>query len=81
MAIHPGAVDTETSRTSGIPSEFFTDPPELAASTALALTSGKYDWLSGRYYDSTWDIEEVSKLKEKILEKDALISKLVVKLD
>lgn len=60
---------------------FFNDPAELSSATFLALTSGKYDWLTGRFYDSTWDIDEVAELKEKILEKDALVSKLVVKLD
>lgn len=28
--------------------EFFADTPELVGATILALTSGKYDWLSGR---------------------------------
>ena len=81
FAVHPGAVDTELSRASGADRKWFTAPPELSSGTFLALTSGKLDWLRGRFYDSTWDIDEVSKLKEKILEKDALVSKLVVKLD
>ncbi|VDC05922.1 unnamed protein product [Peniophora sp. CBMAI 1063] len=81
FAVHPGAVDTELTRESGADKTWFTDPPELSSGTFLALTSGKYDWLRGRFYDSTWDIDEVAQLKEKILEKDALVSKLVVKLD
>jgi len=48
FALNPGAVDTDNSRKSGLPSEQFIDPPELPAGTILALTSGKYDWLSGR---------------------------------
>ncbi|KZV63871.1 NAD-P-binding protein [Peniophora sp. CONT] len=81
FAVHPGAVNTVSARGSGLDMAWFTDPTELSSGTFLALTSGKYDWLSGRFYDSTWDIDEVAKLKEKILEKDALVSKLVVKLD
>ena len=32
-----------------MPKQFFVDTPELGAATVLALTSGRYDWLSGRY--------------------------------
>ena len=100
IAIHPGAVWTNLSKDSGLPESVFVDTPELAAATVLALTSGKYDWLSGRYVlyvapsacrlaclhiavlrrfvDSTQDLGELEKLKEKILEKDALVAKLAL---
>ena len=59
-----------------MPKKAFIDTPELAAGTALALTSGRFDWLSPRYIDASWDLGEVEKLKDSIVEKDALINKL-----
>ncbi|VDB85697.1 unnamed protein product [Peniophora sp. CBMAI 1063] len=81
LAVHPGTVDTDMTRGSGIPEEYLTEKPELVSAVLLAITSGRLDWLSGRFFDSRWDIDEVEKLKEKILAKDALVSKLDVKLD
>ena len=55
------------------------DPVELPAYTMLYLTSGKADWLSGRYVAATWDLGQVEReWKEKILAKDLLINKLDV---
>ncbi|KZV63877.1 NAD-P-binding protein [Peniophora sp. CONT] len=81
FAVHPGTIDTDLSRSFGLPSEFFTETPELTSAIFIALSSGRLDWLSGRFFDARWDIDEVEQLKEKILEKDALVSKLVVRLD
>ncbi|VDB85695.1 unnamed protein product [Peniophora sp. CBMAI 1063] len=81
LAVHPGTVATDMTRGSGIPEEYLTEKPELVSAVLLALTSGRLDWLSGRFFDSRWDIDEVEQLKEKILAKDALVSKLDVKLD
>ncbi|VDC07158.1 unnamed protein product [Peniophora sp. CBMAI 1063] len=78
IALHPGAVWTDMAKNSGLPTEIFIDTPQLPTATILALTSGKYDWLSGRFVDSTVDLGDVEKLKEQILEKDALVAKLVL---
>ncbi|KZV62613.1 NAD-P-binding protein [Peniophora sp. CONT] len=78
FAVHPGAVWTEMAKGTGLPKEIFLDTPELASATILALTSGKFDWLSGRFIDSTLDLGELEQLKDKILEKDALVAKLVL---
>ncbi|VDC07856.1 unnamed protein product [Peniophora sp. CBMAI 1063] len=78
FAIHPGAVWTDMPKGAGLPEVFFIDKHELPAATVLALTSGKYDWLSGRFVDSTLDLGEVEQKKEEILSNDALVSKLVV---
>ncbi|KZV64874.1 NAD(P)-binding protein [Peniophora sp. CONT] len=77
IAIHPGAVWTDMGKAS-FPKDFFPETPELAAATVLALTSGKYDWLSGRFVDSTLDLSELEQLKEQIISKDALVVKLAV---
>ena len=51
----------------------------LAASTIQYLTSGKADYLSGRYVASTWDLGEVERdWKEKIVAQNSLVSKLSI---
>jgi len=52
---------------------------ELAASTIQYLTSGKADYLSGRFVSSTWDLGEVERdWKEKIIAQNSLVSKLSI---
>ena len=52
---------------------------ELAASTIQYLTSGKADYLSGRYISAQWDLGEVERdWKEKIIAQDSLVSNLSV---
>jgi len=51
--------------------------PGLAASTIQYLTSGKADYLNGRFVSSTWDLGEVERdWKEKIVAQNCLVSKL-----
>jgi len=52
---------------------------ELAASTLQYLTSGKADYLSGRYVSADWDLGEVERdWKEKIMTQNCLVSKLSI---
>jgi hypothetical protein len=51
----------------------------LAASTIQYLTSGKADYLSGRYVSAQWDLGEVERdWKEKIIAENGLVSKLSI---
>ncbi|KAN0132191.1 hypothetical protein V8E53_009957 [Lactarius tabidus] len=51
----------------------------LPAATALYLTSGRADWLSGRYYSANWDIAEVERnWKDAIIEQEALVNKMIL---
>ena len=51
----------------------------LSASTIQYLTSGKADYLSGRFVSSTWDLGEVERdWKEKIVAQSSLVSKLSI---
>ncbi|VDC05648.1 unnamed protein product [Peniophora sp. CBMAI 1063] len=81
-ALHPGVVETNLVRSVELPDSLPAanvpfDTPELSAATMLHLTLGKAPWLSGRYFSSNWDIEDVEKLwKEKIVEGNALVSVL-----
>jgi hypothetical protein len=49
----------------------------LAASAIQYVTSGKADYLNGRFVSSTWDLGEVERdWKEKIVAQNSLVSKL-----
>jgi hypothetical protein len=51
----------------------------LAAAAILYLTSGKADYLSGRYVPATWDLGEVERdWKEKIVAQNGLVNKLSI---
>jgi hypothetical protein len=51
----------------------------LAASTIQYLTSGKADYLSGRYVSVQWDLGEVERdWKEKIIAQNGFVSKLSI---
>jgi hypothetical protein len=56
----------------------FTETPELSADTLVFLTSEKREWLSGRYINCTWDMEEVVAKKDEIVKGDKLKVKLVL---
>jgi NAD(P)-dependent dehydrogenase (short-subunit alcohol dehydrogenase family) len=78
FSIHPGTVKTD------MYDEFGGSFPvnstvELAASTIQYLTSGKADYLSGRYVSVQWDLGEVERdWKEKIIAQNSLVSKLSI---
>ncbi|KAI0269969.1 NAD-P-binding protein [Gloeopeniophorella convolvens] len=78
FALHPGIVDTELYVVSAAPIAA-DDPPALPAAVMLYISSGRADWLSGRYVSATWDLGEVEReLKDKIVSQHLLVSKLAV---
>ncbi|KAA1468382.1 NAD-P-binding protein, partial [Dentipellis sp. KUC8613] len=79
MAVHPGGIKTDGAMTNPEFEPFLTDSLQLPAATLLYLTSGKADWLNGRFVSSNWDLEEVERVwKDKIVEEQALVSRLHV---
>jgi NAD(P)-dependent dehydrogenase (short-subunit alcohol dehydrogenase family) len=77
FAIHPGGVSTELGL--NMPEhmhEYLVDDPALAAGFAVWLCSGKADWAKGRYLSATWDVGELSALKDEILRDDLLVNRL-----
>jgi hypothetical protein len=78
--VNPGAIKTDMYADS----EFGDSIPinstvGLAAGTILYLTSGKADYLSGRYVSVTWDLGEVERdWKDKIVGQNALVNKLFI---
>ncbi|KAI0310636.1 NAD-P-binding protein [Amylostereum chailletii] len=80
FTLHPGVIATQMAEEAGAVEAFLMpDSVDLPAATMLYLTSGKADWLNGRYVSASWDLGEVEQVwKEKILEKDALVNKLYI---
>jgi NAD(P)-dependent dehydrogenase (short-subunit alcohol dehydrogenase family) len=77
FALHPGGVSTELGR--NMPEAmhaYLVDDPALAAGFAVWLCSGKADWAKGRYLSATWDVMELTALKEAILRDDLLVNRL-----
>ena len=80
FAIHPGGVATELGMS--MPKslhKYLDDKPDLAASFAVWLCSGKADWAKGRYLSATWDVGELTARKNEILLNDLLVNRLRVK--
>lgn len=80
FAVHPGGVSTELAR--NMPKDihpYLTDKPELAAGFIVWLCSGKADWAGGRYLSSNWDVDELLKMKDQIVNDDLLVNRLRTK--
>ncbi|KZT33947.1 NAD(P)-binding protein [Sistotremastrum suecicum HHB10207 ss-3] len=55
------------------------DEAELSAATIIRLTSGKDDWLTGRFVSSNWDLDELELAwKDLVLKQDALVHRLLL---
>ncbi|KAH9079206.1 NAD-P-binding protein [Lactarius deliciosus] len=81
FALHPGAIKTQLTEETGFefPDEFPFDTLQLPAATMLYLTSGRVDWLNGKYLAATWDISEVERdWKEKVRAGSVLVNKLAI---
>lgn len=80
FAIHPGGVATELGH--AMPEqwhEHLIDSPDLAACFAVWLSSGAADWAKGRYLSATWDVTELSALKDAITGDDLLVNRLRIR--
>ncbi|KAI9451763.1 NAD-P-binding protein [Lactarius psammicola] len=81
FALHPGVVRTQLAEESnnGFPDGMTFDTVQLPAATMLYLTSGRLDWLNGKYLSATWDISEIERdWKEKVQGRNALVNKLAI---
>jgi len=73
FAYHPGGVKTELAEQ--LPDNMvnmLVDTPELAAGYCVWLTTEQANFLRGRYSDCTWDVSELVKNAERIVEMDLL---------
>ncbi|KAI9467357.1 NAD-P-binding protein [Lactarius psammicola] len=81
FALHPGSIRTQMAEEGGVeyPDDLTFDTLQLPAATMLYLTSGRLDWLNGKYLAATWDIGEVERdWKEKVEAGNVLVSKLTI---
>jgi hypothetical protein len=82
FAVHPGSIITEMSKEIldiWEPEGGVLDSIQLPAATLMRLTSGRDNYLSGRYVSANWDLDEVEeKYKDKIVEEEALVSRLAI---
>ncbi|OZJ06890.1 hypothetical protein BZG36_00005 [Bifiguratus adelaidae] len=82
FAIHPGGVLTDLAKNLPTPIHaMLVDEPELAAGFCVWLSSGKADWLKGRYLSCNWDVNDLEGMRDEILNNDLLVNRLRVKAD
>jgi NAD(P)-dependent dehydrogenase (short-subunit alcohol dehydrogenase family) len=77
FAIHPGGVATDLGL--NMPQAmhaYLVDDPMLAAGFAVWLSSGQADWGKGRYFSATWDVTELSAMKDQIVADDLLVNRM-----
>lgn len=86
-AMHPGAVLTpQTQHHSGHKTEGFKETWETLLADDINLVGGwctwltreRREWLSGRYVSVNWDVGELEKDKDRIVEKDLLKMRMAV---
>lgn len=54
------------------------DTPELSGAVCVYLSTPEADYLRGRHLSANWDLMELQKCKDEILEKDLLKLQLAV---
>ncbi|KZV65513.1 NAD(P)-binding protein [Peniophora sp. CONT] len=85
-AVHPGLISTpgamaavasmEIPEDADIPKPDLSDTAELPAATFLWLTARNAEFLSGRYVEAPWDLNEVLAKKDEIVKDNLLVTKL-----
>ncbi|KAK3934311.1 hypothetical protein QBC46DRAFT_400145 [Diplogelasinospora grovesii] len=73
IAIHPGSVKTELALT--MPEYMHSvliDTPELPADTMVWMAAERREWLAGRFLSVNWDMEELEKKTDEIVQKNLL---------
>ncbi|TKA36683.1 hypothetical protein B0A54_11926 [Friedmanniomyces endolithicus] len=84
FAVHPGAVltpQTEMHHTTQLGvgwTDLLTDDVKLCGGFLTWLTREKREWLSGRYVSAAWDVDELTAMKDEIVEGDKLVMRMVV---
>ena len=54
------------------------DDPGLCGAVCVQLSQGNHAWLSGRYVSSNWDLDELEKRKDEIVQQDKLKFRMAV---
>ncbi|KAF9893630.1 hypothetical protein FE257_010942 [Aspergillus nanangensis] len=66
VSVNPGMVSTDLANSLPMVIQSMKDMPELCGGTAVWLASGDKSFLSGRFVDANWDVEELEARKEEI---------------
>ncbi|TKA45827.1 hypothetical protein B0A54_03512 [Friedmanniomyces endolithicus] len=80
VAMHPGGVLTDMSDLADIPENIkrlLVDTPALPGGTAVYLSTKRAEFLMGRFASSTWDMEELEGVKERVVKEDLLRSRVI----
>ena len=73
FTIHPGGVKTDVALNMPVyMHSVLNDTPELCADTLVYLAKERREWLAGRYISVEWDMAELERRKEEIVQKDLL---------
>ncbi|KAJ7142665.1 hypothetical protein C8R44DRAFT_865984 [Mycena epipterygia] len=81
FSLNPGAIKTSMAENNPEAAPWLIDTLQLPAATCLRLTSGREDWLTGRYVSANWNLDEVeSDWKTRIIEQEALVNRLHIPL-
>ncbi|KAK8061639.1 hypothetical protein PG994_008005 [Apiospora phragmitis] len=79
VAVHPGCLPTELGLS--LPKEYhdlLIDAPELPGDTFVWIVKERRAWLSGRYMEANWDMEEFEGKREDVVKRDVLKFRMVV---
>jgi NAD(P)-dependent dehydrogenase (short-subunit alcohol dehydrogenase family) len=79
FCVNPGAIKTKISEgiLPGMVRDALPDHPDIAGDTIAWLAAERREWLVGRYVSCTWDMQELKKNKDEIIEKDKLKMRMV----
>ncbi|OTA66796.1 NAD(P)-binding protein [Hypoxylon sp. EC38] len=76
-ALHPGGIKTELAfQMPPSMHQLLVDEAQLPADTMVWLSSENRPWLSGRFINAKWDMEELQAKKDDIVKKDLLTFRL-----
>ncbi len=78
VSVHPGICKTDMVTPEFVP--FANDPPELVGGMAVWFTTDAARFLSGRYLDTHWSVDELVARQDEIVGEGKLLTGLNVKL-
>ncbi|KAL0930060.1 uncharacterized protein CTRU02_214880 [Colletotrichum truncatum] len=78
FCVNPGAIKTKiTERLPEATRNMLPHSPDIAGDTIAWLAAGRKEWLGGRYVSCPWDMEELTEMKDDIVENDKLKIRIV----
>lgn len=69
--MHPAAIESEMYDKANLP--LTADDVSLPSGFAVWIASRAAEWVGGRFIWSHWDVDELAKMKDEIMEKNELV--------